>query len=95
MYEYIVCQKKAHRKQIRAYEDQKIMKVKLAEKKIELRRVEKFLAFERLDSGVLANASMKKQRNPIMLQGDDVGMEVRTDRQSVFQEKDDLKSKAY
>jgi len=95
VYEYIMSQKKVNRKLLRAWEDQKNQKAKNVEEKLNMKLIEKFLEFERLDSGFVTNTEIKKQRNPIMLQGDDVGMEVRTDRQSVFQEKDNVKCNAY
>jgi len=95
VYGYIFSQKAKNQDRKRARKKQVALKAKLEEQNEQKEQIEKFLAFERFESGVVTEIKRRKRRNHIKIQGDDVGMEVRNDRQTVFQEEDDNKINSY
>jgi len=95
VYGYIFSQKARHQKKKRACKTQIALKAKLEEEKAQKEEIAKFLAFERFESGVVTEVKQRRRRDHTHLQGDDVGVQVRHDRQTVFQEKDDKKINAY
>jgi len=96
IYEYIYSKKKANEKQLRAYHEQNILEDKLGEEHRQKEEIDKFLAFERLESGVVTTCKAKEQRNHVQLKKDDVGSQLTSERRTVFQDnKAEMKVNAY
>jgi len=86
--EYIYAQKTQKEKQMMAYEEQKIVEKTIQLETEQKAQIDKFLAFEKLEAGIVAKPKVKSMRNPLQIKKDDVGAKLTAKRQTVLQEKD-------
>jgi len=86
IYEFIYVKKQQNVKQLEAWKEQKKVENMLEDEEHKKDQIERFLAFERLEAGVVVQTRMKQSRNPVKLGKEDVGAAITKERQSIYQE---------